>query len=92
MTKDMVIIKYFFFLKYKKYMFLKRKGTKRMILELQKYLDLKEKYVVAISLFQEHQGKTHIFFSGRGGGVKNSLTTKQKVWVPPSPIDLLLIG
>ena len=49
-------------------MFLKRKGTKRMNLELQKYLDLKAKYAVAILLFQEHQGKTHIkkfFFSGR---------------------------
>ena len=63
-----------------------------MILELQKYLDLKEKYVVVISLFQEHQGKTHIKIiflvvgTQRGGGVvKNSLTTKQKLWVPPSP-------
>ena len=56
-------------------MILKRKGTKRMILELQTYLDLKKKHVVVISLFQEHQGKTHIkkyFFSvqntKRGGG------------------------
>ena len=44
-----------------------------MIFELQKYLDLKEKYVVVISLFQEHQGKTHIkkFFSEHkeGGGL-----------------------
>ena len=40
-------------------MFLKRKGTKRMILELQKYLDLRAKCVVAITLFQEHQGKTY---------------------------------
>ena len=35
-------------------MFLKRKGTEQMILELQKYLELKEKYVVVISLFQVH--------------------------------------
>ena len=35
-------------------MFLKRKGMKRMILELQKYLDLMENMLVVISLFQVH--------------------------------------
>ena len=54
-----------------------------MILELQKYLDLKEKICTQL-LFH--------YFKNILRNITISITTKQKVWLPPSPLDLLLIG
>ena len=49
-----------------------------------------------ISRTLRKDAQKNFFFSGRNTKrvvvVKNSLTTQQKVWVPPSPLDLLLIG